>query len=360
MEQPLQELRLQIDGIDNQLLALLNERMAVVKRIGEFKKQSNAIIYRPEREKQILERLESISATQNGLLTGTAIDAIFMEIFAASRNYELPERVAYLGPEGSFSHQAAESRFGSMSDYIPLKTIRSIFESVITGRVRFGVVPIENNQEGFVSDSIDLLHEMEVKIVAEIVLPVHHTFASRCDKLSDIKYIYSKDIAFKQCRNFLGSYFKDSMAEFIPVDSTSRAAKMASENENSAAICASVAAKIFQLPILFENIEDSPYNRTRFYIISKEFENLPSGNDKTTIIAPLPDVAGSLAQFLQDFNTFQINLNKIESRPSKEEDKFKCWFYIEIDGHAQDEKLQQILRKHKENIRVLGSYVKLC
>ncbi|MCS6821762.1 MAG: prephenate dehydratase [Microscillaceae bacterium] len=356
----LDQLRQEIDKIDNQLLALLNERMKIVQKIGELKKTNNTFIYRPEREKAILDRLARLNQELGGLLTPAAIDAIYMEIFAASRHFELPERVAYLGPEGSFCHQAAENRFGAMTDYIALQDIRSIFESVVTQRVRFGVVPIENNQEGFVNETIDLLFAFDVRIVAETLLPIHHTFASTCEKLNDIKQIFSKDIAFKQCRKFLESYFKDSQVEFIPVESTSKAVKIASERPHSAAICASVAAKIYRVPILFENIEDSPYNRTRFYIISKEFENQVSGNDKTTIIAQLPDVAGSLATFLQDFSVHQINLKKIESRPAKSEEKFNCWFYIEIDGHAAQEPLKSVLAKHQANVKFLGSYVKLC
>lgn len=354
----LEELRNQIDNIDNQLITLLAQRMEIVKKVGEFKKQNNAIIYRPEREKYILDRLENIS--RGTLLNRTAIDAVFMEIFAISRNFELPERVAYLGPEGSFTHQAAESRFGITNDYIPLKDIRSVFESVITERTRFGVVPIENNQEGFVRETLDLLYEMQVKIVAEILMPIHMTFVSKSDKLSDIKYIYSKEIAFYQCRNFLEQYFKEGSAEFIPVESTSKAAKIASEDPQSAAICASVAAKIYQVPILFENIEDSATNLTRFFILSKEFTNQRSQQDKTTIIVQLQDEVGSLANFLQDFNDYGINLFKIESRPSRGNEKFKSWFYVELDGHFEDENVQKILEKHTDKVKFLGSYVKLA
>ncbi|MEO1655205.1 MAG: chorismate mutase, partial [Bacteroidota bacterium] len=267
----LDDLRAHIDAIDNQIAELLAQRMAVVKEVGELKKMHNAIIYRPEREKDILDRLAK--RAEGTLLNAFAIDAVFMEIFAASRNFELPERVAYLGPEGSFSHQAAESRFGVLSDYIPLQNIRSVFESVNTERARFGVIPIENNREGFVRESIDLLHEFHVRIVAEILLPVHFTFVSQCDRLNDIQRIYSREIAFKQCRNFLNDYFKDEHTEIVPVESTSKAAKLASEDPYSAAICSSVAAKIFRVPILFENIEDSSNNRTRFLILSKNFSN---------------------------------------------------------------------------------------
>ncbi len=354
----LQEFRNKIDAIDNNLLLLLNERMQIVKKIGDLKKQNQTAIYRPEREKQILARLSEQNSQTEGLLNDLAIDAIFMEIFAASRNLELPERVSYLGPEGSFTHQAAESKFGFMSDYIPLKSIRDVFQSVNTERVRFGIVPIENNQEGFVDETIDLLDEMDVQIVAEIIMPIHHTFVSKCEKLSDIKYIYSKDIAFKQCRNFLANYFKDSSAEFISVESTSKASKIASEEENSGAICANVAAKLFKVPILFENIEDNPNNKTRFYVLAKNFQNNISGEDKTILIAKLANKAGSLANFLQDFNEFQVNMTKIESRPSRNNEQFNSWFYIEIEGHQQETHLQNIIARHQSQLKVLGSIVK--
>jgi chorismate mutase/prephenate dehydratase len=197
----LQELRQQIDEIDNDILQLLNKRMEVVKQVGALKKTTNSIIYRPEREKAIIDRLASLN--QGKTLNRSAIEAIYLEIFAVSRNVELPERISYLGPEGSFTHQAAESRFGGMSDYISLPSIRSVFESVDTGRVRFGVVPLENNREGIVNETIDLLYEMDIKIVAEVLLPIHHTFATKCHTLGEIKRVYSKDIAFRQCQRFL-------------------------------------------------------------------------------------------------------------------------------------------------------------
>lgn len=352
----LSQLRQQIDTIDDQLLELLNQRMDIVKRVGELKRASNSIIYRPEREKSIIDRL---AAKNNGLLNRAAIEAIYLEIFAVSRNIELPERISYLGPEGSFTHQVAESRFGAMSDYIALPSIRSVFDSVATERVRFGVIPIENNREGIVNETIDLLYETDVKIVAEVLMPIHHTFATKCEKLSEIKQIYSKDIAFRQCQKFLNEYFENTDIELIPVESTSKAARIASQEENSAAICSHIAAKLFEVPILFENIEDGQYNRTRFLIISKNFVNQPSGNDKTTIVVDLPHEPGSLASFLQEFNEKQINLVKIESRPIRVDEKFKSWFYIDFEGHLHDAAIQEILQKHQSHVKWMGSYVKL-
>jgi chorismate mutase/prephenate dehydratase len=353
----LEEVRKGIDSIDNQLLVLLNERMGLVKMVGEIKRTTKTVIYRPEREKEILTRLKKLN---QGLLTDEAIEAIFLEIFATARNIELPEKVAFLGPEGSFTHQAAESRFGAIGEYLTLPTIKSVFEAVDTGRARFGVIPIENNQEGIVYETVDLLNETEVSIVAELKIPVHFTLSSLSENLSKIKRIYSKDIAFRQCRQFLNKYFEQHNIEEIQVESTSKAAKLASEDPESAAISSEIAAKLYSLPILFNNIEDNSNNRTRFFILSKNFDNLPSGNDKTTLIVRLPDTdkSGVLAGFLQDFKKCGINLTKIESRPFKGSEEFNFWFFIELLGYYKDENFVKAIKKYKNSIKVLGSYVR--
>lgn len=353
----LDHIRQQIDSIDNQLLNLLNQRIEWVQQVGVLKREQKAIIYRPEREKAILERLNSLN---KGALTPEAIETIFLEIFAVSRNFELPERVGYLGPEGTFSHQAAESRFGAMSTYVALGSIQSVFESVATGRVRFGVVPLENNQEGTVVETIDLLAATNVKIAAEIPMNIHFTFASEEDRLEHITTIYSKDIAFKQCSTFLKEYFGDKQVQLIPVESTSKAAALAKRNKGSAALCSHIAAKINELPLLFQNVEDSAFNRTRFLILTQSFESQASGDDKTTFIAKIKDGAGSLATLLDDFRAADINLTKIESRPVKEREGFKYWFLMECDGHETSVHLNSIIKKHADILKVLGSYVKLC
>lgn len=355
----LQDLRNRIDGLDDQLLGILNERMELVKKVGELKRSSQSIIYRPEREKQILDRL---AKHNDGLLTRQAIDAIFFEIFAVSRNLELPERVSYLGPEGSFTHQAAEGRFGAMSEYLVLPTIHSVFESVETGRAKFGVVPIENNQEGIVVETVDFLREKNLSIVAEMLLKVHFTFASQSDTLRSIKRIYSKDIAFRQCGKFISEYLEGMGIELIAVDSTSKAAKLASAEPDAAAICSSISARLFGVPILFDNIEDSDQNQTRFLILAKEFTNMKSSDDKTTIIANLPNTnrPGVLYEFLKDFNDRGINLTKIESRPLRGEASFRAWFLVEFLGHMDDPKVQEIMHKYGTHLKWLGSYVKVA
>lgn len=351
------KLRKEIDALDDQLLELLNKRMTVVKSIGDLKRVSNAVIYRPEREKAILDRLIE---KNHGLLNKSAIEAIFLEIFAVSRNIELPEKIAYLGPDGSFTHQAAESRFGAMSDYFALSSIKAVFETVATERAKFGVIPIENNQEGVVIETMDLLEAFDLKIAAEVPMPIHFAFASLSEKLSDIKKIYSKDIAFRQCKKFLEEFYGNGTAELVPVNSTSKAARIALEEPNSAAICSHIAARQYKLPILFDNVEDSENNHTRFLIISKNFVNQKGEKDKTTILAKLSNEPGSLAHLLQDFYDAKINLTKIESRPAKSGKTFKYWFLIDFDGHFEDENVRKVLDKHKKIIKNLGSYVKLC
>ena len=352
----LDELRRSIDDIDDQLIQLLDQRMSYVHEIGQLKRGSNAAIYRPDREKAIIDRMVAHS---KGTLNRAAIEAIFLEIFAVSRNFELPERVAYLGPEGSFTHQAAESRYGAMSDYLPLDSISSVFEAVATSRARFGVVPIENNQEGTVQETIDYLSNHGLHIAAEIVLPIHFCIASLEQDLKDIRVIYSRDIAFRQCKNFIGDYFNHEV-KLMPVSSTSRACRMAIEEEKSAAICAPIAARQYRLPILYSNIQDSADNQTRFLIISQNFINEMSGSDKTSLIARLPDKPGALVSFLKKFEDAGINLCKVESRPAKIGSKFKYFFFVELDGHYNDPIVQKTIQPYKDHITWLGSYVKIC
>jgi chorismate mutase/prephenate dehydratase len=345
----LEELRVQIDNIDNTLLELYNKRMEFVHKVGELKNSTGAPIYRPEREQSILNRLKE---QNSGKLTDKAIDALFLEMFAVARNLELPERIAYLGPEASFTHQAAESKFGAMSAYLPINSIKGVFREVNKGTAKFGVIPIENSSNGIVSDTINSLSEYDLKIIAEVFVDIHHTLSTTCQDIKDIKKIYSKDIAFGQCQKFLQDCGLDEV-EQIPVESTAKAAKMAMKEEGSAAICADVAAKMYSLPILFENIEDYDNNKTRFFIVSN-FDNLPSGTDKTSMLVKLPNKPGALVEFLNDFEKSSINLTKIKSHIV---DGISV-FFLEFNGHKDDKNIQEIIKKHENSIKILGSYVK--
>lgn len=342
-------IRDKLDIIDDEILNLLNKRMDLVAEVGNIKHKSGGAIYRPEREKEIIQRLTN---KNNGLLNNNAIEAIFLEIFAISRNLERPENIAFLGPEGSFTHQVAESKFGAMSSYLPIHSIKGVFREVASGKAKFGVVPIENSSNGIVSDTVTCLSEYNLMIISEVILDIHHCFATCCDNVKQVKKIYSKDIAFDQCSKFLED-FDLITAELIPVESTAKAARLASCEPNSAAICSHVGAKMYNLPLLFDNIEDTDNNRTRFFIIS-DFENGCSGNDKTSILAKLPNKPGALVDFLTDFDKANINLTKIKSHIVEG----ISWFFIDFNGHKNDENIKNIFQKHSESIKFLGSYIK--
>ncbi len=347
----LDDLRKYINEIDNELLKLLNSRMEYVKKVGELKKNDGSSIYRPEREKEIIQRL----CNQNdGDLTPEAIEAIYMEIFAVSRNLELPEKIAYLGPEGSYSHQAAESRFGAMSYYLPLSSIEAVFKVLENKEAKFGVVPIENNTDGAVGATLDCLGKFESKIVAEVFMDIHHSLATVVEDIKDIKRIYSHPQGYNQCKNFLEEHFLQDI-EFVPTRSTSAAARRAKDDPSSAAICSHIAAKLYKLPIHFEKIEDNLANQTRFLILS-DFKNQKSEHDKTSILARTEDKPGSLVDFLQAFQDIGINLTKIESRPIKEK-KFQSIFFIDFKGHIDDKKIKKLIENSPNKIKWLGSYV---
>ena len=345
----LDDLRVKIDSIDDTLLKLYNERMELVHQVGELKNTTGAPIYRPEREQAILNRLKK---QNNGKLTPAAIDALFLEMFAVARNLELPEAVAFLGPEASFTHQAAESKFGAMSAYLPISSIEGVFRAVQKGTAKFGVIPIENSSNGIVSDTIHCLDEYNHKIIAEVMIDVHFAFATMAEDIGQIKKIYSKDIAFGQCRLFLQDLELEDV-ELISVESTAKAATLAAADEYAAALCPSIAAKLYHLPIRFNNVEDNSNNRTRFFIISN-FENAPSGDDKTSLLVRLSNKPGSLVDFLNNFEEAGVNLMKIKSHIVEGE----SIFFIEFNGHKEDENVKPVLEKMKNEIKVLGSYVR--
>ncbi|RTZ95575.1 MAG: chloride transporter, partial [Deltaproteobacteria bacterium] len=260
-------------------------------------------------------------------------------------------------PEHMFKRVAhhianAESKFGAMSAYLPMGSIQGIFREVDKGTAKFGVIPIENSSNGIVSDTINCLDEYNLKIIAEVMIDVHFAFATLSEDIKQIKKIYSKDIAFGQCRLFLQDLGLDDV-ELVPVESTAKAAKIAAQDESTAALCPAIAAKLYNLPIRFENIEDNTNNRTRFFIISN-FENLPSGNDKTSILVRLSNKPGALVNFLNDFEEANVNLTKIKSHIVGGE----SIFFIEFHGHKDDEKIKPILTAHQDEIKILGSYVK--
>lgn len=355
LEDGLLELRDSLDNIDNELLTLLNKRMHIVHQVGKLKAKSGGSIYRPEREKDIIHRLTNLSKKQNGHLNKQAIEALFLEIFAISRNLELPEKVAFLGPFGTYTHQMAESRFGSTSQYIAMNSINGVLQEVSSKRAKFGVVPIENSSSGIVNDTLMALNRYDLKIIASCKMDIHHTLSlnPNTKELKDVTKIYSKDVVFGQCREFLKEHNLDNI-ELIPVESTAKAVQIALKQTNSAAISSHIAATMYGLPIIFNNIEDDNKNFTEFIIVS-DFDNNSTNNDSTSILAKLSKQSGSLVRFLEDFNKANINLTKIESHIIQQE----LIFYIQFDGHKDDANIKKILEKNKDKLKILGSYIKI-
>ncbi len=345
----LEKLRKKIDNIDDEILKLLEKRMKIVKSVGALKHKSGGAIYRPEREQEIIDRLKK---NKKGVINDEAIEAIFLEVFAASRNLELPERVAYLGPKGSFTHQIAESRFGAYADYLSLNNIESVFKILKNKEAKYGVVPIENNTDGIVGVTLDCLGKYDSKIVAECIMDVHHSFVSLNDNLKNIKRIYSHPQGYNQCKLFLEEHMLLDL-EFIPTKSTAEAAQMAFKDASSAAICSKIAAKMYKVPILFDKIEDNLANKTRFLILS-DFKNKRAKKNKTSILARTEDKPGSLVKFLKRFEEENVNITKIESRPLKSSG-FGTVFYLDFEGFIDDENVQKVLNG-KYDIKWLGSY----
>ncbi len=349
--QNLEDLRTKIDAVDDKILMLLNERMNYVKEVGELKKNSGGTIYRPERERAIITRLKNLS---KGLLNQNAIEAIYQEIFAVSRNLEMPQSVAYFGPEGTYTHQAARSRFGAMSRYTALASIEDVFKELINKEAKYGVVPIENNTEGAVGITLDCLGKYtELKIFAELYMDIHHSFVGMNENLKELKRIYSHPQGYNQCRRFLESHNLLGV-EFVPSKSTANAAYLASQDFQSAAICSKIAAKLYNVPILFNKIEDNLANRTRFLILS-DIKNPKMPGCKTSILAHAAHKPGSLSDLLEQFKKENINLTKLESRPIKARE-FMHSFYIDFEGHIDDENVKRALKNAGEIIW-LGSYL---
>jgi chorismate mutase/prephenate dehydratase len=347
----LEDLRKRIDTIDTKLVELLNERAQVVVEVGKLKNSTDTPIYAPDREKQVLERIVKLN---HGPLPNKCLQAIWRELMSGSFVLERPLRIAYLGPEGSFSHAAAMLKFGQSVEYESLADIASVFSEVSKGHSDLGVVPIENSIGGGVIETLDTLIESDVMICAEVLMAVHHNLLANCS-LHEIEKVYSKPEIFAQCRNWLSATFKE--AKTIAVASSSVAAKMASEELHSAAIGSSVAAELYSLKMVCENIEDISNNVTRFLVISKT-DARPTGEDKTAAVFSTAHKAGALADVLNVFKECGVNLTNIESRPSRKRER-EYYFFVDFMGHRTDAnvaKVVEMARHHCLQFSILGSF----
>ena len=343
--------RKKINEIDKKIIALLNGRAGVAKYIGKLKKDAGVSIYSPEREVEIY---ENIIKENKGPLSNKALFAIYREIMSGSLGLEKKLKIAYLGPEATFTHQAGIKKFGSNVEYYACPTITDVFRDVEAGRSDYGVVPVENSTEGMISHTLDMFINSDLKICSEIMLEISHNLLGKCN-IKSVKKIYSKQEVFGQCRLWLEINMRGiALAE---VSSTSKAAEIASQEKNSAAIASMLAAKKYRLNVIAKDIEDNPNNVTRFLVIGEAIPR-PTKKDKTSIMFSVKDKVGALHDILVPFKKYRINLTKIESRPSKRK-TWEYYFFVDMTGHCENQNVKKALNeleKHCSFLKILGSY----
>ncbi len=340
-----------IDKLDSQIVKLLNERTKHVLAIGEIKIKAGEEIYAPHRERIVLQRICRKNA---GPITNDSLRAIYREIMSSALSLEKSLTVAYLGPEATFTHQAAIRRFGTSLGYSPQKTVADVFTEVSKNRADYGVVPVENSTEGVVTHTLDMFVESDLKIVAQIVLPVQHCLLSKV-KRSQIKKLYSHPQSLGQCRGWVQANLP--RVEIIETSSNARSAEFAAKEKNSAAISGVLASEKYKVPVLEYDIQDNASNATRFLVLGRQCSP-PTGNDRTSMMFSIVHRVGALYRALAPFRRFRINMTKIESRPSKRK-AWEYFFFVDCDGHMNDRKVAKaiaMLSEHCSYAKVLGSY----
>ncbi|MBI5788028.1 MAG: prephenate dehydratase [Candidatus Schekmanbacteria bacterium] len=348
----LEQLRLEIDQTDEEIVRLLNKRAQIVLKVGKAKEKLNLGYYDPSRENAVYERLQKLN---QGPFGNEALKSVFREIMSASLALEHPLKVAYFGPKATFTHLACMKRFGLSAQFIPVRGIEDVFGEVERDLAQYGVVPVENSTEGIVSHTLDMFIDSELKICGEILLPISHNLLSKSDHIAQITKIYSHRQPIAQTRRWLRDNLPD--VDIIEVASTAKAAELAAEDPESAAIASDLAAQLYDLKILKQRIEDNVNNVTRFLIIAQKHA-CPTGKDKTSLMFAIKDKVGALHDMLQAFARYNVNLTKIESRPSKK----KVWeyiFYVDTQGHIDDSEVKSALEELQSQalfVKFLGSY----
>ncbi|MGA8049233.1 MAG: prephenate dehydratase [Burkholderiales bacterium] len=346
-------LRGEIDALDEQLLALFNRRAELARRIGGLK--AGAPVYRPEREAEILRR----AARNNpGPLSPERVTGLFREVISACRAMELPVRVAYLGPEGTFSEQAVRKHFGQAVEALPAASMDDVFRCCESADVQFAVVPVENSTEGAVGRTLDLLLVTPLKIVGEIELRVQQNLLSRASGLKDVVRVYSHAQSLAQCNGWLSRNLPG--VERIQVSSNAEAARRAGEESGAAAIAGESAAALYQLSVLARSIEDDPNNTTRFLVLGN-LEPHPTGNDRTSLVLSAENKPGAVHAMLTPLATSKVSMSRIESRPARAM-RSALWeyvFFIDVQGHQKDPGVAAALAELRQKapfLKILGSY----
>lgn len=359
-DQTLQDLRAQIDSIDTELLTLFNQRANCAIRVAEVKRAASnrsgdrVNFFRPDREAQVIKRLQSLN---KGPLSDSEAARLMREVMSACLALEQPLKIVYLGPEGTFTQSAALKYFGHSVATVPMNSIRDVFNAVESGHADYGLVPVENSTEGVISHTLDMFIAATLNICGEVELRIHQHLVHQTGDLSQIKYIYSHQQSFAQCRHWLDQNCLG--IEQIPVSSNAEAARLAKLDVSAAAVCGALAADVFEMCICHENIEDLADNTTRFVIVGQQQVN-PSGNDKTSLLVSTENHPGALLRLLQPLADNAISMNKIESRPFPER-QWEYVFFIDIEGHQNDRTVSAALQSLKQQaalFRILGSYPK--
>ena len=353
-EQQLQVIRERIDALDEQLQSLINERARLAQQVAEVKLAAGeeAVFYRPEREAQVLRRVKE---RNSGPLPAEEMARLFREIMSACLALERVTTVAFLGPEGTFTHEAVLKHFGHSVQARPLMAFDEIFREVEAGSADYAVVPVENSTEGSVNLTLDLLQGTSLNICGEVELRIHQHLMSHATEFGKIARVYSHAQSLAQCREWLDAHLPG--AERVAVSSNAEAARLASEEHDSAAVAGLAAAERFAVPVLEKNIEDNPNNTTRFLILGRN-PVPPSGKDKTALLLSTRNKSGALHQMLEPLSRHGISMTRIESRPSRQ----GVWdyvFFIEILGHREDDNMAQALaelEKEATLFKVLGSF----
>jgi chorismate mutase/prephenate dehydratase len=345
-------LRDAIDGIDTEVLRLINERAGFAHRIGEIKRGN---IYRPEREAQVLRRLAEANP---GPLPDAAVQRIAREVMSACLALEQPLQIAYLGPAGTFSESAARKHFGSAPELVACPAIDDVFRAVESGNVDYAVVPVENSTEGAIGRTLDLLLGSSLHICGEVNLRIHQNLLSRAASLADIEHLFSHAQSLAQCHEWLNRNL--ATVPRMPVSSNAEAARMAADNPTSAAIAGEAAAERYDLNILAANIEDDSNNTTRFLVLGQHDAG-PSGNDRTSLVFSAQNRPGAVHELLSPFATHGVSMSKFESRPARGlgGGRWKYFFFVDVEGHQTDPSLASAITELSAKagfVKILGSY----
>ena len=354
LQKALAGVRAEIDGIDGELLRLLNQRARCAQKVGEIKAEHGEAghIYRPEREAQVLRRLQDANP---GPLPGENVTFFFREVMSACLSLEQPLGIAFLGPLGTFSESAATKHFGHAARLSPQSSIDDVFREVESGHAQYAVVPVENSTEGAVGRTMDLLLGTQLKICGEVVVRIHQNLLSNETDLSKITRVYSHAQSLAQCHEWLNRMLPG--AQRISVGSNAQAAQMVSEEVGVAAIAGEAAAARYNLPRLAENIEDEPNNTTRFLVLGKHDAG-PSGRDKTSLIMSAPNRTGALHELLLPLSSAGVSMCRLESRPARNA-LWEYVFYVDIEGHRDEAPIKAALEELGQRsayLKTLGSY----